>query len=174
MKKFKLNSVIASLLSLGITCSGSVFASGNEDGSKAPKPPKSYEISKSHKLVKNSQEDEESNETVRSFTQEEINEDLKRKFIYYNRKGFEGVLDDLKGVELCKGFPQTIEQLAAIAFNEKDSEFFLSYLDRKMEQLEYEEKEEGENENEIGALYELSTMVENADDEDVYHDLFGA
>ena len=158
MKKLKLNSVIASVLSLGIICSGSVFASGDEDDSKLPRLPKSYETSKSHKTIKNSQEDEESNETVKSFELRKTERYWRRKFIRFNRYNFYCSLDDIKNTDLYKDFPKTIEELADIAFNEEGGAGFLERL--------YDEKEKlDEKELDIGiALDEIILMLEFRDE----------
>ena len=180
MKKFKLNSVIASVLSLGIICSGSVFASGDEDGSKAPKPPKSYEISKSHNQVKNSQEDEQFDEAIISFSQEDEETYFRKKFTNCYRESFDEVLSDLEGTNLCKDFPQTIEELADIAFDEESKKNFLDYLDDKVKRLEEEIKNmkkqsafKKKKKEQCSALEGIIDMVEYADDEDFYDDWFG-
>ena len=196
---FRLNSIIASVLSLGIICSGSVFASGDEDGSKPPKPPKSYETSKSHKSVKNfpededdsklpkshsqvknSQEDEQFDGAIVSFSQEDDDDDyFREKFINCYRENFDNALSYLEGIKLRKKFPRTIEELADIAFDEERTQDFLGYVYNKVDKLEKEINKEKylvlreRKEEQYSALDEIAEMVEYAKDENVYRDLFG-
>ena len=140
-------------MSLGIICSGSAFASGDEDGSKPHKPPKSCEISKSHKLVKNSKESEK---TVKSCKTRKTDKDLKSKFIRVNRGTFNYALECLESMKLYKGFPKTIEELADIVFDEEYVEDFLIYLYNKNERIE--EKDIISH----MALWDIMVMAESA------------
>lgn len=137
MKKIKLSTVVAPVLSLGAACSG--FACASSSGQVTPRLPQEPVTTT---LVR---------QNARLFSEDEI-EKLKSSFeeskkmpliveMFLSKNGqiLDLLLGELEGVELFEDFPKSVEEFACLLFSENSQEFVES-LHLELETLIKENK----------------------------------
>ena len=110
MKKIKLSTVVAPVLSLGAACSG--FACASSSGQVTPKLPQEPVTTT---LVR---------QNARLFSEESKKMPLiVEMFLSKNGQILDLLLDELEGVELFEDFPKSVEEFACLLFSENSQEF---------------------------------------------------
>lgn len=126
MKKIKLSTVVAPVLSLGAACSG--FACASSSGQVTPKLPQETVTTT---LVR---------QNARLFSEESKKMPLiVEMFLSKNGQILDLLLDELEGVELFEDFPKSVEEFACLLFSENSQEFVES-LHLELETLIKENK----------------------------------